>query len=196
MKLNNFIDFSSILELNYNDFLPLDDNHKSYTYEDNIQLQDDSEARFLIQRAKDSLLSHTKIKDKYIRPKCEWDECEYSCKFYLSTDRKFYCVYFSYDLDFTILYFYGIIEKKTGKHLVVSHEETSDNVYPMMNHHMFNYEWDNYEHEDLRYPPYKYEDDPLELICCLEDQFNAFYEEMCKKNYNDNGSDDSNDDND
>ncbi|AKI80632.1 hypothetical protein QJ850_gp067 [Acanthamoeba polyphaga mimivirus] len=184
MKLKDFIDFSSILKLSYNDFLPLDDNHKSYTYEDNIPLQDDSETRFLIQRAKDSFLSHTKIKDKYIKSKCKWDECEYSCNFYLSSNRKFYCVYFSYYMDFTILYFYGIIERKTGKHLIISYEEDRYNVYPTMNHHMFNYEWDYQEHEDLHYPPYKHEDDPLELICCLEDQFNVFYKEMCDKNTN------------
>lgn len=151
----------------------------------------------MVQRAKDSFLSYTKIKDKYIGPKCEWDVCEYSCKFYLSTDRKFYCVYFSYCMDFDTLYFYGIIERKTGKHLIISHEEDRDNVYPVMNHHMFNYEWDHYKHEDLRYPPHEYEDDPLELICCLEDQFDIFYKEMCDNSSSDNGdNDDNSDDND
>ncbi|AGC02422.1 hypothetical protein H012_gp026 [Acanthamoeba polyphaga moumouvirus] len=187
MKLGDYIDFSAVLELVYNDFLPLDDNHKSYEYDDEIPLQDDTEAFLLIKQAKNSFLSHKKIKDKYIKPKCEWDEIEYSCKFYLSTDRKFYCVYFCYCMDYNTFYFYGIIEKKTGKHLIISYREDRDNIDLAMNHHMFNYEWDYIEHDDLRCPSVC-ENDPLELICYLEDQFKIFYKEMC---INDNDNDDN-----
>uniref|UniRef100_A0A6G6AE21 Uncharacterized protein n=1 Tax=Borely moumouvirus TaxID=2712067 RepID=A0A6G6AE21_9VIRU len=71
MKLGDFIDFSAILDSFYNDFLPLNDNHKSYSYDDDIPLQEDTEAFLLIQQAKISFLSHKKIKDKYIKPICE-----------------------------------------------------------------------------------------------------------------------------
>ncbi|QGR53567.1 hypothetical protein [Moumouvirus maliensis] len=182
MKLENFIDFSAILDLYYNDFLPLDNNHKSYNYDDDIPLQDDTEAFLLLQQAKKSFLSHKKIKDKYVKPKCEWAELEYSCKFYLSTDRKYYCVFFCYYMDYDTLYFYGIIEKKTGKHLIIKYQEDRDDINLAMNHHMFNYEWDYYKHDDLHYPPYEHENDPMELICYLEDQFKIFYKEMCTNN--------------
>uniref|UniRef100_A0A6G6ADY3 Uncharacterized protein n=1 Tax=Borely moumouvirus TaxID=2712067 RepID=A0A6G6ADY3_9VIRU len=190
MKLEDFFDFSSILKLIYKDFLPLDDNHKSYKYDDDIPLQDDTEAFLLLQQAKNSFLSHKKIKDKYIKPKCEWDEQEYSCKFYLSTDRKFYCVCFYYYVDGDTFYFYGIIEKKTGKHLIILSQEDKYNLDLIIKHHMFNYECDYYKYDNLHFPHYEYENDPLELICYLEDQFKFFYKEMC-----DNDSDNSNSDN-
>lgn len=59
MKLSDFIDFSAILDLYYNDFLPLDNNHKSYNYDDDIPLQDDTEAFLLLQQAK-NLSYHTR----------------------------------------------------------------------------------------------------------------------------------------
>ncbi|AGF85775.1 hypothetical protein QJ854_gp007 [Moumouvirus goulette] len=197
MKLGDFIDFSSVLDLVYGDFLPLDDDHKSYKYNDDTPLQDDTEAFLLIQKAKDSFLSHKKIKDKYIKPKCEWDEREYDCKFYLSTDRKYYCVYFSYyNFSDEIFYFYGIIEKKTGKHLIMWCQGDNDNVDLEMKHHMFNYEIDYDEHDDLNCCPCEYKNDPLELICHLEDQFKIFHKEMCVGYTDDNDNDSDNDNND
>uniref|UniRef100_A0A6G6ACU5 Uncharacterized protein n=1 Tax=Borely moumouvirus TaxID=2712067 RepID=A0A6G6ACU5_9VIRU len=101
-------------------------------------------------------------------------------------DRKFYCVYFCYYMDFDTFYFYGIIEKKTGKHLIIWYQEDKYDVDLEMKHHMFSYKWDYNKHEDLHYAPYEHENDPMEIICYLEDQFKIFYKEMCT---NDNNSD-------
>lgn len=85
-------------------------------------------------------------------------------------------------MDHDTFYFYGIIEKNTGKHLIILYQEDQDDINLAMNHHMFNYEWDYYKHDDLHYPPYEHENDPMELICYLEDQFKIFYKEMCTNN--------------
>lgn len=61
MKLKELFDFPAILNLDYNDFLPLDDDHKSWTCSDKIPLQDDSEARFLVQRGHVSWYNEQRI---------------------------------------------------------------------------------------------------------------------------------------
>ncbi|BCS83671.1 hypothetical protein QLL95_gp0452 [Cotonvirus japonicus] len=199
MKLKDFIEFPTTYEDLGTIFLDCnaDDDFKSLSYDDKeITLVDNSEALLLINRAKNSFLTHKKLKDKYVKGKCEFGEEEYQITCYLSTDHKFYCVYFCYYMDDHEFYYFGIIEKQTDKHLFIVYNQDYNGVKLNIEHHMFNYECDSdmYDEEKLMYPPIDDKTKPLDIICCLEDYFNMFYKDMYIKDFDD--SNDSNDSND
>jgi hypothetical protein len=180
-----------------------DPNHKTFDYYDKkkhpTQYVDNAEALFLIKQARDSFLSYKKIKDthmkkKYIKAGLSPEQIKRH--FYLSNDKKFYCIYFNITDDDAVLYYiFGIIERSTGKHLMIVREFWSgsyDALY--IEHDMFDYyAGDNYLEKTCGPKPstmlsfdtkeildnhYK----PHDIIDSLEDYFVVLFEELFELN--------------
>ncbi|BCS82512.1 hypothetical protein QLL95_gp0023 [Cotonvirus japonicus] len=177
-------------------------NHKTYDFFDKKKhpkkYVDNTDALFLIKRARNSFLSHTKLKDKHMKKKylTELSSEQIKIHFYLSRDKKFYCFYFNItDDDAVFFYVFGIIEKSTGKHLMFVREFWSgsfDACY--IKHNAFDYyTGDKYmEKTNRRTLPVTLSNNtkeilddnhkPLDIIDSLEDYFLTLYEELSELN--------------
>ncbi|BCS82710.1 hypothetical protein QLL95_gp0221 [Cotonvirus japonicus] len=183
MKLTDFIDFSVFEDFDDTwsddgDFMTSikDENHE-YFIDSDIEGVDRSEGVKLIAGARKSFIFHVKLKNKYLKDNCDEENIRNVC-FYVSRDKKFYCILIDLEYDDGPIYMLGILEKKTGKYLVVGCQW--ENLF--IKHHMFNYGdssgngvSDNIpisinDEED------KYLDknpDPLDIIDAIDDYFNT-----------------------
>lgn len=169
---------------------------------------DNTEAIFLIKRARESFLTHIKLKDKHIKTKyidSGLNPKLIKTHFYQSTDKKFYCVYVNIIIrDSFGCYMFGIIEKSTNKHLIMTYEIKTkiSNSYERIcekyriSHHIFDYQPDIKYIDKLRnIDPYLFLSDdnsktlgkyhkPLDIIDAIEDYFEVFYDEIYDKSHN------------
>lgn len=175
-------------------------NHKTFDYDDKkkhpTQYVDNTEALFLIKKARDSFLSHKKIKDKNIKQNYlnigVYSKWRIDTHFYLSNDGKFYCLYLNITYgDGFAYYLFGIIEKLSGKHLFIVNKFHSNIIECCyVKHHMFNY-YPSDKYMYLSYvskPPIMISFDtkekldnchkPLDIIDSLEDYFSTLYGEL------------------
>ncbi|XWV25407.1 hypothetical protein QJ856_gp0357 [Tupanvirus deep ocean] len=176
-----------------------DPEHKTYNYFDNethpTQHIDNTQALHLIKKAKKSFATFKKIKDTHMKNKyIKAGLSPYQIKryFYLSGDKKFYCIYFEITDGDAVLYFmFGIIERSTAKHLVIVREFWSgsyDALY--INHNLFDYYSgdDNMEKTCYPNPPiilssntnehFDKHHEPLDIIDSLEDYFTTLFDEL------------------
>nr|AEX63328.1 hypothetical protein mv_R1126 [Moumouvirus Monve] len=140
MKLTDFIDFSVFEEFDDTwgddgDFIisDKDENHK-YIIGPDIEEINRSEGVKLIQRSRVSFSSYKKLKDNYLKNYCDEENIK-NAVFYLSRDKKFYCLLIDLDYDNEPIYMLGILEKKTGKYLIVGCQWE----HLFIKHHVFNY---------------------------------------------------------
>ncbi|AGF84846.1 hypothetical protein QJ854_gp936 [Moumouvirus goulette] len=175
--------------------------HKEYNYYDkntHPKHVENIEALFLIKKARESFLTHKKIKDKHMKKKyikAGLVDDKIKRYFYLSGDKKFYCIYFNVsDHDFMGCYFgyyiFGIIERSSGEHLLIENKFWSgaeDGCCVL--HNIFDYyPSDNYEQTCTDNPLTmlsmktndKIDDHhkPLDIIDSLEDYFLTFFKEL------------------
>lgn len=175
-----------------------DPNHKTYNFFDKKKhpkkYVDNSDALFLIKRARDSFLSYIKLKDKHMKKNylTELSPEQIKVHFYLSGDKKFYCIYFYFTDDDAVFYcVFGIIEKSTGKHLLFVREFWSGSFDACcIKHNVFDYySGDDYTEKTnvlnlpviLSSKTKESLDDnhqPLDIIDSLEDYFLTLYEEL------------------
>ncbi|BCS83666.1 hypothetical protein QLL95_gp0457 [Cotonvirus japonicus] len=187
MKLKDFINFSVFEKLNDNTCLDIlnckqDDNHKNFDCYKKICI-DKSEALLLINKAKNSFLSHIKLKDKYIKKYRTSPEDRLETAFYLSKDKKFYCVFIDvFFVDNEGIYLFGIIEKETEKHLIIG----CDGEDLFIVHHLFNCLHCNYCYGVDFDTRIKNKDEltekskPLDIIDTLDDYFDSINENRNK----------------
>ncbi|BCS83727.1 hypothetical protein QLL95_gp0396 [Cotonvirus japonicus] len=184
MRIDDFIDFDSLNNVHYDSIIKcvLDNDHKVYNSEEKILLPEKNETLLLMAKAKNSFLSHKKIKNKYIKP----GNSPMNLQIFLSRDNKYYCVNFNYNyIDDNDIFsnqnlnlnFVGIFEKKSGKFFAMT-----------FNNYLFSYlcmSNNKYNIIDY-YSNYKsiIKKDPLDIVMKLEDRFNDMYdkihEEICK----------------
>uniref|UniRef100_A0A6G6AAC5 Uncharacterized protein n=1 Tax=Borely moumouvirus TaxID=2712067 RepID=A0A6G6AAC5_9VIRU len=193
MKLKDFINFEIFNEPNIRDIINnisndlllkcnKDINHKiidcgqyldfiTYKKPKNFTLVtiNKAEVLCLINQAQISFLNYRKLKNKYL------PDSQYWTKFYLSKDKKYYCFYFGKNHKINI---WGLIDKETGKYLIVGY----------ISHYQFIYHY-YYDIIDCEYVPLSsgldyfrclenIKQDPkiFEIIDYLEGYFNAAYD--------------------
>lgn len=181
-----------------------DPDHKTFNY-DGVKKRNyvnkypkNKEAINLIKKAKKSFTSYKKIKDKYMKKKyikAGISSEQIKRSFYLSDDKKFYCIYFSMtEGDGVLYYIIGIIEKTTNKHLMIIREFWSgiyDALY--IKHNKFDYyTGDQYLEKTCKFNPnvllssdssesLDNDLEPLKIIDSLEDYFTVLFEELSNK---------------
>ena len=180
-----------------------DPDHKTFSFDDKKehpqQYVDNTEALFLIKKARDSFLTHIKLKDKHVKKnylKAGLSSEEIDRYFYLSSDKKFYCFYLRVaDKDFMGHYFssylFGIIERSTNKYLMMVNEFWSGSYEACyIKHNVFDYyPSDKYiDKTGVTDPPTMLSFDtneeikdkhrPLDIIDSLEDYFLTLFEEL------------------
>ncbi|BCS82707.1 hypothetical protein QLL95_gp0218 [Cotonvirus japonicus] len=141
----------------------------------------------LITKARTSFIFHLKLKDKYIKDNCDEKNIR-NIVFYMSRDKKFYCFFIDLNHDGKTIYVLGILEKKTGKYLIVG----SQNERLFIKHYMFNYS-DTSSYNVYDFVPStvnnrenKYLDknsDSLDIIDAIDDYFNTMCDNIRKPNY-------------
>ncbi|BCS83667.1 hypothetical protein QLL95_gp0456 [Cotonvirus japonicus] len=185
MKLKDFINFSVFENLDDDDEICLyilnckqDNNHENID-SDNEHLIDKSEALLLINKARNSFISHIKLKDKYIKKYKTSTEDILETVFYLSNDKKFYCIFVNvFFVDSGEIYLFGLIEKETEKHLIIGYDKGSLFIL----HHLFNcLHFNKYTTINIKNNEQLTEKSKaLDIIDILDDYFNNIYENRNK----------------
>ncbi|AGC01615.1 hypothetical protein H012_gp851 [Acanthamoeba polyphaga moumouvirus] len=191
MKLKDFIDFTNLESENDANFYLLncdrDNNHKEIECDnENIIMVDKSEILYLITQARYSFMNYIKLKNKYF----EIDK-DMEGKFYLSSDKKYYCYFLSKSLEDHDMYTFGILEKESGKYLIILWEDG----YLFLKNYYYDFVdcerlqcifYTNVNFQPLVSISYKTNEflsiksKPYEIIDTLDDYFNTIYDELYK----------------
>ncbi|BCS83726.1 hypothetical protein QLL95_gp0397 [Cotonvirus japonicus] len=193
MKIDDFIDFEQLKDICTKNIIKcnLDKDHKIYNGYGGL-LPEKNEILLLMTKAKNSFLSHKKIKNKYLKDINKKNiKPRYSSmnlQIFLSRDNKYYCVNFNYNhiddresenIYKEILNFVGIFEKKSGKFFAMTfYYNPFDELYLCMS----NNKYDIIDYR-LNYKSIT-KKNPLDIVVKLEDRFNDSYdkihEQICK----------------